>query len=452
MEYKVLLVDDDIHVLDGLEILLEDTFPILRVSSGHEAIDAIKKGKSVAVVVMDIKMPEMDGITAARLIHENDPDIPIIFHTGFPGQYSESEIDASEKPYEYIEKGESSIKLIRAIRNAYETFLAKIEVEKLSLFAEQSYGIIGKSEPMRKVYQIINKVAQTDTKAIILGETGTGKELVAWAIHNHSERRESHLVVFNCNHRPPDLVESELFGHGRGAFTGAVTDKIGLFEYADGGTVFLDEIGDLDITTQGKILRVLETGEFQTVGKTPRLKQSDVRILCATNKNLVRMVEQKQFREDLFYRLKGVVINLPPLRERKEDIPILVTRFCDQITIEQDRMPVYFDKSAIRALLDYDWPGNVRQLKDTIESLITLLESDIIFGSDIEAYLGREASGIQSGSDGNGLTARTREFRRNCIIEALHETNNNVNAAARLLKVDASNLRKWINGYNITLP
>ncbi len=452
MEYKVLLVDDDIHVLEGLEMLIENLFPVLRASGGQEAIDVIKRDNSIAVVVMDIKMPVMDGITAARFIHEYNPDIPIIFHTGFPGQFSESEIDASEKPYEYIEKGESSLKLERSIRNAYETFLAKNEVERLSQQAEQAYGIIGKSEPMRKVFQAIKKVAQTDNKVMILGETGTGKELVARAIHKCSKRCKNHLVIFNCNHRPPDLVESELFGHGKGAFTGAVSDKIGLFEYADGGTVFLDEIGDLDITTQGKILRVIETGEFQTVGTTPCLKRTDVRILCATNKDLVKMVEQKQFREDLYYRLKGVVIDLPPLRDRKEDIPLLVTRFCDQVTVEQDRMPVYFDQSAIRALLDYDWPGNVRQLKDTIESLITLLESDIIFGSDIETYLGKKSSGIQSGSDGDSLTARTREFRRNCIIEALHETNNNVNAAARLLKVDASNLRKWIDGYGITLP
>lgn len=450
MDYKVLIVDDDLQVLEGLEILLMDSFSIIRAESGQHAIDVIKSDDSVAVVVMDIKMPDMDGITSARAVRDHNPDIPIIFHTGYPGQYSEDEIEAGEKPYDYIEKGESSIKLTRAVRNAYETFVAKKEAGRSSEIAEKSYGMTGKSELMRRVYTMIRKTALSDTKAMILGETGTGKELVARAIHNHSRRTDNHLVIFNCNHRPPDLVESELFGHGRGAFTGAVSDKIGLFEYGDGGTVFLDEIGDLDITTQAKILRVIESGEFQTVGKTPCLKKTDVRIICATNHDLEQLVAENKFREDLYYRLKGVVIHLPPLRERKEDIPLLVTKFCDQFTVEQDRMPVYFDKSAMQVLLDYDWPGNVRQLKDTIESVITLSDSDIVFGKDIEDYLGETTAETAFDNNGFSLTERTKKFRRNCIIEAMHETDNNISAAARLLKVDPANLRKWIKSLGIT--
>ncbi|MBD3382110.1 MAG: response regulator [candidate division Zixibacteria bacterium] len=450
MDYRVLIVDDDLQVLEGLEILLMDSFSIIRAESGQHAVDVIKSDDSVAVVVMDIKMPDMDGITSARAVRNHNPDIPIIFHTGYPGQYSEDEIEAGEKPYDYIEKGESSIKLTRAVRNAYETFVSKKETGRISQIAEKSYGMTGKSVAMQKIYTLIRKTALSDTKAMVLGETGTGKELVARAIHNHSCRSDNHLVIFNCNHRPPDLVESELFGHGRGAFTGAVSDKIGLFEYGDGGTVFLDEIGDLDITTQAKILRVIESGEFQTVGKTPCLKKTDVRIICATNHDLEQLVAENKFREDLYYRLKGVVIHLPPLRERKEDIPLLVTKFCDQITVEQDRMPVYFDQSALNVLLDYNWPGNVRQLKDTIETLITLADSDIIFGSDVEEYLGHELIENESSQKGTGLAARTREFRRNCIIEAMHEARNNTNAAARLLKVDPANLRKWIKSFGIT--
>jgi len=450
-DYKILLVDDDHQVLAGLELLFQDTYALVTASSGQEAIDLFSSDNDIAVVVMDIKMPRIDGIETARTIKELAPDILVIFHTGFPGLYAEDEIDTNEKPFEYVQKGGPVSRLVRAVRNAMDVYISKQQATRLTSSIEQTYGMVGQSELMRNVYDLIRKVAPTDSKVMVLGETGTGKELVARAIHTNSLRQDKKLVIFNCNHKSPDLVESELFGHGKGAFTGAVSDNVGLFEYASNGTIFLDEIGDLDITTQAKVLRVLETGEFQTLGKSTELKQADVRILCATHHDLEKLVKSGKFREDLYYRLKGVTIRMPSLRDRREDIPLLVSKFTDRVTIECDQLPKYFDQSAIHVLLSYDWPGNVRQLLDTIESVLVLADSGIITGKDIEDYLSLETPSVTGTGDNASLSGRVKEFRRNCIIEALHETGNNVNAAARLLQVDPANLRKWINGYGISL-
>ncbi|MCP4705393.1 MAG: sigma-54-dependent Fis family transcriptional regulator, partial [candidate division Zixibacteria bacterium] len=363
-KYTILLVDDDEQVLEMLDDIFKDKYTTILAKSGKEAIEIVRQHDSIATVVMDIKMPDVDGITAAREIRTIQPDIPVIFHTGYPGDYDEDAIDFDEKPFDYILKGEPVAKLIRSVRNAVESYHLKKDNKILSTHAETNFGLIGQTSSMREVYRLINKIAPTNSKIMIIGETGTGKELVARAIHNHSKRKKEKLVIFNCNHRAPDLVESELFGHVKGAFTGAVGDRIGLFEYANGGTVFLDEIGDLDITTQGKLLRVLESGEYHSVG-SPNVKITDIRLLCATNKDLIKLVEQDKFRQDLYYRLKGIHIQMPPLRKRKEDIPLLVERFKDRQTIEQGLTPKKFDSSAMSVLINYDWPGNVRELLDT---------------------------------------------------------------------------------------
>lgn len=444
--HLILVVDDDRHVIDGLKLLLEDDYNLITASSGKEAIQHVRDKKSIAVVVMDIKMAEMDGIEAARRIREISSDLPIIFHTGFPGEYTEDDIDQNERPFDYIQKGSAVSRLTRSIGNALESFILKTSGDTL-IDNETLYGMIGRSSRMKEIYGTLKKVSLSDTKVMILGETGTGKELVARAIHKHSSRNNGRLVIFNCNHRAPDLAESELFGHSKGAFTGAIADRVGLFEYADGGTVFLDEIGDLDITTQAKLLRVLETGEFQTIGEVPKLKTTDVRIICATHHDLKGMVDAGKFREDLYYRLKGVVVEMPPLRERREDIPLLVARFVDQLTVEKNQSPKFFDRSAMQLLASWEWPGNVRQLLDTVQSLLVMSDSDVIFDSDVSAYLGIEQMPAKNGSS---LAAQTIEFRKSVIISCLHQTDNNINAAARLLEIDQANLRKLIKNYNIS--
>lgn len=448
---RILLVDDDPQVLRSLKGIFEDDYEVLCVDSGEAAIQCARTNPDLAVVVMDIKMPGMDGITAARMIAKMNHELAIIFHTGYPGEYHEAQIVGEERPYDYVEKGISGHRLMRSVQHAVENFRLRSDAERLREFAQNSFGIVGKSTKMIEMFRLIQKVGPSNNKVMILGETGTGKELVARALHGISPRSKHKLAIFNCNHKSADLVESELFGHTRGAFTGAIADRIGLFEYADGGTVFLDEIGDLDITTQAKLLRVLETGEFQQVG-SPKAQKCDVRLICATHRDLEAMVKESKFREDLYYRLRGIEIRLPALRERREDIPILVEAFLDRFTIERDLPPYIIDQDALELLINYDWPGNVRQLLDTIESLVLLADSHLISKQDIERQLRlKPRAEISHENSRTPLAQRLRDYRRTCIIEALSQANNNLSEAARILGVDRSNLRKDIKDLEIPL-
>jgi DNA-binding NtrC family response regulator len=444
----ILLVDDDPRVLEMLEDLFCEEYLTLSAQSGVESIELVRTHSDIAAIVMDIRMGGMDGIEATSRIREISPDLPVIFHTGYPGDYDEDVLSEIEKPFDYVLKGDAVSRLKRAVRNAVETFKLRRSCKDLVRHAEMSYRMIGNSEVMQDVYHRIRKLAATDGKVMIIGETGTGKELVARAIHNSSSRKDKRLGIFSCNHKSSQLVEAELFGHIKGAFTGAIQDRIGLFEYANGGTVFLDEIGDLDLRTQTRVLRVLESGEYQPIG-TSELRKTDVRVICATHKNLQEMVDEGSFRDDLFYRLRGVKVTLPPLRERREDIPLLIERFKDRFSIEQGLSPKVFEQQAIEILLQHDWPGNVRQLMDTIESVITLAESDLILADDVAAFL--ELESIPEVTDGASLSHKVRQYERSLIIDALQQTAFNVAAAARLLKVDRANLRKKIRYHGIDL-
>lgn len=446
----ILVVDDDPRVLGALKDLFEDDYLVLTAASAPGAISTVEDHAEIATVVMDIKMEGMDGIHAAREISRLREGLPIIFHTGYPGEYDESEIDAREKPFDFVLKGTSSQRLIRSVRNGVEAWCLRGNLGRLSQVGEREYGMIGRSEGILKVFRQIQRVAPYDTKVMILGETGTGKELVARAIHSASPRGDKRLAIFNCNHKDPSLVESELFGYVKYAFTDAKIDRIGLFEYADGGTVFLDEIGDLDITTQGKLLRVLETGEYQPIG-SPQMRHTDIRLVCATHRNLEELVNQHLFRDDLFYRLKGVEICLPPLRNRREDIPLIAEHYKDRLTIEQDMPPKVFDSSAMDILINFDWPGNVRQLLDTVEALVYLTDSHLILGEDVERQLRLAPAQPDNHACNRSLAERVREFRRNCIIEALRQAGNNISEAARILNVDRANLRKEILALGINL-
>ena len=441
--YKILLVDDDPQVLEVLKELFCDEYDVIVASSGAESVVIVESTPEIATAVLDIKMSDMDGIATGRAIREIDSSIPIIFHTGYPGDYEEDDIERDEHPYDFVQKGRSSTRLMRSVHNAVESWANGRAGRSLIEQAESVYGMIGRSKGMVEVFRLIGKVGPSDSKVMILGETGTGKELVARAIHTLSSRRNEHLAIFNCNHKAPDLVESELFGHTRGAFTGAATDRMGLFEYANCGTVFLDEIGDLDITTQAKLLRVLETGEYQKIG-SPDERRTDVRVLCATHKDLQQMVSEGSFREDLYFRLKGVRIVIPPLRQRREDIPVLVRKFTDRFTIERDSAPRIFDTSAMNILIEADWPGNVRQLQDTIQSLIVLSDSELIIADDVRNYLD-----IDQSAHGAGLSERLRELERTLIIEALCETGYNITAAALLLEIERATLSKKIKSHGL---
>jgi len=447
----ILIVDDEPDNLRVLRINFENSYDVITAESGKKSVSAVAENTGISAIVMDIKMADMDGIEAARAIRKISPEIPIIFHTGYPGDYDENDIDIGEKPFDYIEKLDSYTKLTRAVRNAVEYYNLKQSSLSLTEYAETAYGMIGESPAMQKVFGIMKKIAPTDGKVMIFGETGTGKELVARALHDNSPRKKGRFAIYNCNRRSIDLVESELFGHIKGAFTGAVSDRPGLFEEASGGTVFLDEIGDLDFDTQIKILRVIETGEFKKVG-SEAVQHTDVRLLSATHKNLEEMVSRGQFREDLYFRLSGITINLPPLRERREDIPVLIEKLKTKIIAEKNLSEKILDPDAVKILTDYDWPGNVRQLQATIENLILLAESDIIMADEVTEALKLNGEAKPDGRSRLSLTHQVRAFEKSRIMETLKRNGFNISASARELKIDRSNLRKKIKYYGISIP
>ena len=443
---KILIVDDDPLVLEALYQTFCDDYEVVAVKSGAEAIETIRKSSDIDTVILDIKMARMDGLKTASFIKELNADLPIIFHTGYPGDYSEDDIQKEYQPFDYVGKNERPARLTRAVRNSVAFYRLKTNRADLVRLAREQYGIVGGSSSMLDVYRTIEKIGPSENKVMVLGATGTGKELVARAIHKRSTRAERPLVLFNCNHKAPDLVESELFGHLKGSFTGAIEDRIGLFEYADHGTIFLDEIGDLDITTQAKILRVLETGEFSRIG-SPEPIFVDVRLICATHHDLEQAIQEKRFREDLYYRLKGVTIKLPPLKDRREDIPGLIDYFTEKHCTRSDCGLKLFEPAARDCLIDYDWPGNIRQLLDTVQSLIDLSPSHYITRQDVLKYL------VQTEDEnvGKGFAGQLREFKRTLLLKALDHNSHNISASARELGMDPSNLRKIIKDLEVDL-
>ena len=443
---RILFVDDDALVLETLRTLFGEEYDVVLASSGQEALTILKDDSLFDAIILDIKMAKMDGLQTASRIKEIDQDIPLIFHTGYPGEYSETEIENNFRPFDYVCKGESPSRLQRAVRHAVSLHRLSRRSLDLAEHARLHFGMVGRSSAMLDIYQTIEKIAVTNNKVIICGATGTGKELVARAIHHTSRRSTEKLVICNCNHRPPDLVETELFGHLRGSFTGAVADRVGLFEYANGGTLFLDEIGDLDITTQGKILRVLETGEMNRIGG-PETITVNVRLICATHRDLEGMVSKKEFREDLYYRLKGVTITMPALSERRDDIPELVDYFIESHCRHEGIAIKLFEPSARDLLVDYDWPGNVRQLMDTVQSLIDLTPSQFITRQEVSSYLGVDEGAGQLRP--RAFSEQVKEFKRRLVIKALDRNAQNVRGAARELSMDPSNLRKVMKDLGI---
>jgi len=442
---KILVVDDDSLVLEAMHQTFLDEYDVITAASGEEGLAALEKYRDVNCIVLDIRMARMDGLETAGAIRRRWPEIPVIFHTGFPGDYSEQEVEQEHRPFDYITKDERPERIIRAVRNAVSFHRLCIDSHQLAEQARREYGLVGCSRVMRRVYEIIERLGPTDSKVMILGPTGSGKELVARALHNRSRRADKHLAIFNCNHKAPDLVESELFGHLKGSFTSAVRDQIGVVEYADGGTLFLDEIGNLDPTTQEKLLRVLESGEMLRMG-SPELIKVDIRVICATNSNLEEMVAAGCFREDPYYRLRGVPIVLPALKEKREDIPELIDYFTDSYCRTRGIPLRVFEREALNLLIEFDWPGNVRQLGDTIQSLVDLSPSELITRSEVADLLRFEGPGAPARGR---YRDRLREYKKIMLIQALAEHDGNAAAAARALDIDQSNFRKMLRDLDL---
>ncbi len=435
-------IDDDGLFQPQVDDIIQNYYDLVWVSSVQQAKEVLSETSKIGAIIMRSFSSSDSSPVMTQEMKKAFPKVPIVFYDN-PGN---NRNPAASGETSSISREEAASRFVQSIRLAVDTYLFASNPENLVSYAEETYGMIGASRPMRTVYELIRKMSRTNSKAMILGETGTGKELVARAIHFTSKRKEMRFAILNCNHKTPELVESELFGHTRGSFTGAVNDRPGIFEYAHGGTIFLDEIGDLDLSTQAKLLRVLETGEYQKVG-TEEMQKTEIRVLCATHKNLEHMVQEGNFRQDLYFRLKGVTILMPPLRDRKEDIALLIEKSARRFCETQGVSYKYFAPDVIDFMVAYDWPGNVRQLIDTVESLIVLAESDLIIASDVKEYLNIQDS-AEPASDA-GLSARVRQFERLQILNALRKSEFNISATARELRLDRTNLRRKIKMLDI---
>ncbi len=452
MTDKILVVDDD----KGIQFFLGEALSKkgYQVDSAASAEDAISKAGQTpfTLVLLDVKLPGMSGIDAIKKLHQISPLSPIIIMTAF-GNRDLAIRATQEGAYDFLTKPVKLDELFIILKRALEKRRLKLEISRLEKSVRKKYefeNIIGSSGSMQEVFEMVQKVAGTDSSVIIYGESGTGKELIAHAIHANSGRREKSFVKLNCVAIPEGLLESELFGHEKGAFTGAVSQKIGKFELANEGTIFLDEIGDMTITTQAKILRVLQEREFERVGGTKTV-QVDVRIIAATNKDLQKAVEEKQFREDLYFRLNVVPIYLPPLRERKEDIPPLVEHFLEEVSQRVKKQINGVSTDVMDALMEYPWPGNVRELENCIERACVVANEELITRDCLPLYMsvaGEKHEPIAKGSIDEVLAATEKKL----ILDALKQSGGVQAKASRLLSITERSLWHRIKKYNLKIP
>ena len=388
---RILIVDDEEVLRDVLDVVLRrEGFEIIAASTGEEALSVLDT-EEVDLVILDVMLPGISGIDTLRAIRISNPTLPVIVITAFSS--IDGAIDAMKQgAFHYIPKPFKNEEVVLTVNKALEQRRLSHENERLKSELSEKYSyanIIGKSETMRKLFDLIRLAAPSRSNILVQGESGTGKELVAKAIHHASPRARNAFVTVNSGSLPPELLESSLFGHMKGAFTGAIATKRGLFEVADGGSIFLDEIGNINLETQAKLLRVIQEKEFMRLGSVETIKV-DVRIIAATNADLQKLMAESRFREDLYYRLNVITIQLPPLRRRREDSPLLVQHFLQKYADENKRKVREVTAEAMRIIMDHPWPGNVRELENTIERAVVLGTTDFILTKDFAGGFARQ--------------------------------------------------------------
>ncbi|MDZ7667713.1 MAG: sigma-54 dependent transcriptional regulator [Desulfotignum sp.] len=451
----ILIVDDEKHYrLILSEVLQEEGYDSFTAASGMEALD-ILKSQIIDLVLTDVKMPGMTGIDLLENIKEINPDLPVIIMTAFGSV--EKAVEAMHKgAYTFVLKPFENEALIAQIAKSISMFRIVQENARLRDAVQSRFqfdNIIGKSKPMQTLYDIIRKVAPTNAAVLIEGESGTGKELVARSIHYNSRRKDHPLVAVNCAAFAESLLESELFGHEKGAFTGAAALKKGRFELADKGTLFLDEIGELSMPLQVKLLRVLQEKTIERVGGTTPIPV-DFRLIAATNKTLENEVAKNRFREDLYYRLNVVKAVIPPLRDRQEDVPLLINHFIEKFIGEAgaDSRVTGISKEAARILCDHAWNGNVRELENVIERSVILAAGDIITPADLPPQI-RQAPGntvdLEGIPEGVGLVETLAAVEKRMIIRAMNLSGNVQTKAAQILGIGKSGLNQKLKKYNL---
>jgi len=448
---KILIVDDEKGILDTIGGILEDEgYDVFLIEDAETALEILEK-EEIDLIFLDVWLPKISGIEAIKIIKEKDSDIPIIMISGHGNV--EIAVEAIKLgAYDFLEKPLSMERVILTTERALQFKKLERENIKLRSSIDKKYELVGSSSAMKKIKSQIELIAKGDSRVLIIGESGTGKELVARAIHSLSNRASAPFVEVNCAAIPQELIESELFGHEKGAFTGAIERKIGKFELANGGTLFLDEIGDMSLLTQAKLLRVIETQKFQRVGGTKDITVN-VRIISATNKDLIKEIKKGNFREDLYYRLNVVPIYIPPLRERKEDIPELIRYFIDEFSKEKGWKVKTVDQQAMKILQNYDWPGNIRELRNAIERLMIMTINEVITFSDIEStgIIGQSKK-EESYFKYNTFKEAKDAFERDFLIRKLKENNWNMTKTAEIIGIERSNLYKKIKSLGISLP
>ncbi len=439
---RILIVDDEAAMREALkDWLLEDGYEVGVATGGAEAI-AMAREENWEVILLDLKMPGLDGLQTLRRLKEMDQEAEILMMTAYATvdtavqAMKEGAFDYLVKPFDPEEVEMQIRKIIEHKELVLENILLRKKLEEKYQYDE----IIGKSEPMQEIFQLISRVAPTDSTVLITGESGTGKELIARAIHGNSQRCYMPFIAVSCGALPESLLESELFGYEKGAFTGATHTKRGRFELADKGTLFLDEIGDISLKTQVGLLRALQEKQITRLGSEETI-DVDVRILAATNCDLQKAIEEKRFREDLYYRLNVISIHVPPLRERKADIPLLTDAFIRKFCLEMNKEEKKIAPSALKLLMDYDWPGNVRELENVIERALVIGQENEIVSDDLPFSRKESKSDV--------LPKSLKLLEKIHIERILKETGWNISQAARELDIDRQTLYNKIQKYQI---
>ncbi len=447
---RILVIEDEKSMREVLRILLEEeSYEVITASDGDKGTEFINSD-IFDLVITDIKMPKADGFEILRKVREISPDTIVIMITAFGT--TESAIEAMKQgAYDYIHKPFKIDEIRLIVRKAFERKKLSEELSLLKEKIQSSFrleSIIGKSAKMQELFKLIPKIAQSNSTVLISGESGTGKELVAAALHNLSPRKNRNFITINCATFPEGLLESELFGHMKGSFTGAFINKSGLFEIADAGSIFLDEICEMPISLQSKLLRVLENGTFRRVGGTSDIKV-DVRVISATNKDIQEAVLTGAFRDDLFYRLNVVPIILPPLRERIEDIPLLIEHFLNKFSANKKRI----SQDALRFFVNYSWKGNVRELENIVERVVLLSDKDVITVEDLPDEILTNAEERKNlpeiNDEGVYLEEIVERIEKDYLVKALEKTKGNKTEAAKLLNLSFRSFRHRLHKYGI---
>jgi len=449
---RILIVDDEQGIRAALGQLLEyEGYEVRGVSSGLEGIKAYESWHP-DLTYLDVKMNGIDGLETLKRLRAMDPSALVVMISGHGT--IQTAVEATQLgAYDFLEKPLDTDRILVTLRNALRHAKLQEENTRLRATIESHHEIVGASPAIRQLIERVERVAPTGVRVLITGENGTGKELVARAIHKLSGRHDGPFVEVNCAAIPSELIESELFGHLRGSFTGAIADRAGKFEQAHGGTLFLDEIGDMSLSAQAKVLRVLEDGVVTRIGGAKPVSV-DVRVVAATNKRLEEEIAAGRFREDLYYRLNVLPIGVPPLRERREDIPLLVAHFAGRLATHDGMAPRVIGEDAAARLAEREWPGNVRELRNTVERLLILASNPSVSAADVDRLLGPRAGGGEPGIGALSSCKTFEEFRemaeRAFLLSKLREHDWNVSETARLLDMPRSNLYKKIERYHLS--